>query len=234
LGKDKLKRFEEMKGFNRVFQPSFDEYFRKDHHLKNNWVKEIFKNNNPLVLELGCGRGEYTIGLAKKFPDINFIGIDIKGARMWKGSKTAHEENLLNVAFLRIRIEFIDSFFSENEVNEIWLTFPDPQLKKNRKKKRLTGSFFLKKFQKLLCDQGIIHLKTDNEILFDYTDDILKYNQCKILSSTCDLYGSADPDEILSIKTHYEKKFLADEARICYLKFCLPKGREINECPEKP
>lgn len=227
-----MKRFEEMKNFERVFQPSFDEYFRREYYLKNHWAREVFNNDHPIVLELGCGKGEYTIGLSDKFPEVNFIGVDIKGARMWSGSKTAVERKISNVAFLRTRIEFIDSFFGEDEVDEIWLTFPDPQLKKDRKKKRLTGSIFLKKYQKLLTDGGIIHLKTDNKTLYDYTVSLLDYNGFEILDHTNDLYGTRLSDEILSIKTYYEKKYLENGSEIHYLKFRLPKNREINEYPE--
>lgn len=232
MGKDKLKRFDEMKNFERVFQPSFEDYFRKDYHLKNHWLREVFNNDHPLTLELACGKGEYTIGLAKRFPDKNFIGVDIKGARMWSGSKIAHEEKILNIAFLRARIEFIESFFGEDEVSEIWLTFPDPQLKRSRKKKRLTGSLFLKKYQKFLCDGGLIHLKTDNNVLYDYTVHLCKYNGLEILDQTDDLYSTRASDEILTIKTHYEKKYLEGGSRIYYLRFRLHKNKEINEYQE--
>jgi tRNA (guanine-N7-)-methyltransferase len=229
LSKHKLKRFKEMKGFNKVFEPSFEEYFNKDHPLKNNWKYKVFQNDHPLFLELGCGKGEYTVGLARKFPDINIVGVDIKGARMWKGSKTAQEEKIENVAWLRTRIEFINSFFGEDEVDEIWLTFPDPQIKKGRQKKRLTGVIFMNKYQKLLRDRGIIHLKTDNEYLFNYTCGILQLNEIEILSSVTDLYNSALLDDILSIRTFYEGQYLASGSRIYYLRFRLPKYREIHE-----
>lgn len=232
MGKGKLKRFEEMKDFERVFQPSFEEYFRRDYHLKGRWGQKIFRNDHPVVLELGCGRGEYTIGLAGRFPGKNFIGVDIKGARMWSGSKVAHEGKILNIAFLRTRIEFIDSFFGEDEVSEIWLTFPDPQLKRERKKKRLTGSIFLNIYQRLLCDEGIIHLKTDNNALYNYTLNLLEFNGLEVLYCTDDLYKTGLPDDILNIKTYYERKYLENGSKICYLKFCLSKYKKINEYPE--
>ncbi len=147
LSKNKHKKFEELNSFERVFQPGFDEFFDTDYRLKGKWKREVFGNDHPLVLELGCGKGEYTIGLAKKFTDMNFIGVDIKGARMWKGAKISNVEDIRNSAFLRTRIEFISAFFGRDEVGEIWITFPDPQLKKRRNKKRLTGSLFLKKYQ---------------------------------------------------------------------------------------
>jgi tRNA (guanine-N7-)-methyltransferase len=219
-----------MKGFTNVFEPSFSEYFGKDFHLKNNWGREVFRNEHPVFLELGCGKGEYTIGLARKFQDINIVGVDIKGARMWKGSKISRDENIRNVAWLRTRIEFIDSFFGKDEVDEIWLTFPDPQIKKGREKKRLTGVNFLSKYQEFLRDGGIIHLKTDNEDLYSSTLDILKHNDLEILAHTIDLYNAPFLDEILSIETFYEKRYRTAGRKIQYLKFRLSKNKVLHEC----
>src|SRR4030042_687760 len=164
-----------MNTFPNVIQPAFEEAFRTDYPLKGKWNREFFKNQHPLVLELGCGKGDYTLGLASLFPEINFIGVDIKGARIWKGAKTALLESIPNVGFLRIRIEFIDSFFAPGEVDEIWLTFPDPQLEKKRK--RLTAPKFLNEYRMFLKNNGVIHLKTDNKVLYNYTLDTVRYNQ---------------------------------------------------------
>lgn len=221
-----------MASFARVYQPAFEEVFRKDYKYKGNWAREVFGNQNPIVLELGCGKGEYTINLARRYPDINFIGVDIKGARIWKGAKTAHEQHLDNVAFLRTRIEIIESFFGEDEINEIWLTFPDPQLKRRRKKKRLTGARFLNQYRNFLVDNGIIHLKTDNDNLYHYTIEIAAMNKLSVLRSTGDLYHSEYNDDALAIKTYYEIQYLEEGSNINYLKFALPKDRPIIEPPD--
>lgn len=220
-----------METFQRVFQPGFDEVYRKEFHLKGKWASEVFGNSYPLVLELGCGKGEYTVGQAGIHTDRNYIGIDIKGARLWRGARTANEEDLMNVAFLRTRIEFIESFFSVGEVDEIWITFPDPQLKRRRNKKRLTGSRFLNSYRTFLKDNGIIHLKTDNDELFLYTRALAEYNKLEILAETSDLYNSSLLNESLSIKTFYEKQFLSEGSTINYISFRLPSGRQINEIP---
>ena len=220
-----------MEGFNNVVQPAFEEVFRKDHMLKGRWKAEFFKNPNPLVLELGCGKGEYTIGMAKKFPGKNFLGIDIKGARMWKGAKEAFQNNINNAGFLRTRIELIGSFFAKDEVNEIWITFPDPQLKKRRNKKRLTGARFLNSYMDFLAEGGTVHLKTDSAELFDYTNALLKHNGFTASISTGDLYSSDLPDELLSIKTHYEKLFLEKGKKITYTRFSLQPGKPMIELP---
>lgn len=232
MSKNKLAKFSELKKLDRVFQPSFDEVFQKDYFLKGNWAEKVFKNKNPLVLELGCGKGEYTLGLAKKFQDKNFIGIDIKGARIWRGAKTANEDKIQNAAFLRTRIELISSFFAQNEVSEIWLTFPDPQEKKRRKKKRLSGSRFLNEYRKFLQDQGKVHLKTDNDILYHYTHELVQYNELETIISTSDLYNSGITDDILGIKTFYEKQYLLEGKTINYIQFRLPGNQEITEPPE--
>ncbi|HKR06087.1 MAG TPA: tRNA (guanosine(46)-N7)-methyltransferase TrmB [Bacteroidia bacterium] len=216
MGKNKLKRFEEIKTFEKVFQPKVD-FHSPDHELKGKWNEKIFLNDHPIVLELGCGRGEYTIGMAKEYPEKNFIGIDIKGARLWRGAKTAHLENFTNAAFLRIRIELIEKFFAENEVSEIWLTFPDPQLRESKENKRLSSPHFLEKYKRMFGKRGLLHLKTDSKTLFEYTLEILKNEKSKILFSTNDLYHSDVKDAILSIQTTYETIFRKAGKNICYL-----------------
>jgi tRNA (guanine-N7-)-methyltransferase len=219
LGKNKLSRWAEMEDYNHVIQPPFEEVFRKDHKLKGKWNSDFFRNNNPIVLELGCGKGEYTTGMARKYPEKNFLGVDIKGSRMWRGAKQAKNENLVNVGFLRTRIELIESFFSKDEISEIWITFPDPQLKKRRVKKRLTGSRFLNHYRTFLKKDGIIHLKTDSAELYEYTISLLKHNNLQPVSFTDDLYSDGGNEELLSIKTHYEQLFLNEGKKITYLKF---------------
>ena len=167
--KNKLRRFKENETFSNVFQPSREELVESNFNLKGNWQKEVFKNNNPLVLELGCGKGEYSVALAQKYPDKNFVGIDIKGARFWRGAKTAIEEKIPNVAFLRTQIELIDHAFAENEVDEIWITFPDPQIKYKRTKHRMTNATFLERYKQILKPEGVVNLKTDSEVMHGYT-----------------------------------------------------------------
>lgn len=231
MTKKKLQRFAEMEGFSNVIQPSFHDVFGNDFHLKGKWNSGIFKNSNPLFLELGCGKGEYTIELARRNPDKNFIGVDIKGARLWRGAKTAMEENLSNVRFLRARIETINSFFAKDEVSEIWITFPDPQPKKKRK--RLTSSMFLMRYTGFLKNNGLIHLKTDNRVLYRYTLRLAELNGFKIKACTDDLYHSGLSDDILSIKTFYESGFLEQGMNITYLCFSLPHEGEIQEPAEE-
>ena len=215
---------------DRVIQPLFKDFYGTDHPIKGNWNKLVFCNNNPIVLELGCGRGEYTVNLAMKFPERNFIGVDIKGARLWRGAKTANEQNMLNAGFLRTRIEIIRSFFAIDEVDEIWITFPDPQLKNKRNKKRLTGPIFLNFYRSFLKGNGLIHLKTDNYDLYKDTLTLVTNNSLEIISSTDDLYSgdkiAGVDNELLSIKTHYEKQFLDKGMKITYLSFRL--NRSIN------
>ena len=227
MAKRKLARFAEMTSFTNVIQPDFSEVFHKDFHLKGKWGNVFFKNNNPLIIELGCGKGEYSIELARKFPEKNFIGVDVKGARIWRGAKTAIEEEIPNVGFLRTRIEFINSFFSNNEVDEIWLTFPDPQPKKS--KKRLSSSKFLNFYTSFLKPNGLIHLKTDNADLYSYTLLLVQYNNLTIEKYTDDLYGSNVKDDILGIKTFYEKQYLVRGMKIHYLRFRLPEKIIIKE-----
>jgi tRNA (guanine-N7-)-methyltransferase len=233
MGKDKLRRFEELRHFDRVFEPKMDEIIGKEYYLKGRWKEVVFQNSHPLVLELGCGKGEYTVGMARHFPDKNFIGIDIKGARMWKGARASHEEKIVNAAFLRTRIELISSFFGTDEVDEIWITFPDPQPTERRKKKRLTSPSFLKSYQDFLTDGGIMHLKTDSDLLFGYTLNLLIDNKMEVIYSTSDLYHSDIVDDILDIKTYYEMKFLETGSNINYLKFRLKKESLIHEISEK-
>lgn len=232
MGRNKPARWAELETFSRVIQPQFRDFYGNDHPIKGKWNDLVFRNNNPIVLELGCGRGEYTVNLATKFPQVNFIGIDIKGARLWRGAKTAHEDELLNAAFLRTRIEIIKSFFTLDEIDEIWVTFPDPQLKTKRNKKRLTGPIFLTFYQAFLKDGGIIHLKTDNNDLYKDTLELVKLNELEIISSTEDLYsGTIIPgvdNELLSIKTHYEKQFLEKGMKINYLSFRLKRSVNIT------
>lgn len=229
MGKKKLQRFEEMKAFERVFQPSFNEIFSRDHDLKGRWKQLVFKNNNPLILELGCGKGEYTTGLAKMFPLKNFIGVDIKGARIWKGAKAINEENITNAAFLRTKIEFVFRFFEKDEIDEIWLTFPDPQPKKRKRKKRLCSTEFLKVYQKFLKNNGVIHLKTDSPELYQYATSVINKNNLEILLNTEDLYASDIHNEITAIRTYYETIFLNEGKSIFYLQFRLPADKTLEE-----
>ncbi len=216
-----------------VVQVPFNEALNTKFKFKGIWKQQFFKNKNPLLLELGCGKGEYTVGLAKRFPEKNFIGVDIKGSRMWVGAKQAFNEKILNVAFLRTRVELIDSFFDTSEVDEIWLTFPDPQVKPRRAKKRLSSSEFLTKYRKFLKNDGFIHLKTDSFSLFDYTRKLLNYNSLQIISGTNDLYSSEFADDIRSIQTHYESLFVEKGEKITYLKFNIYSQNKIIELPNE-
>lgn len=231
MGKDKLRKFAENLTFENLVQPEFDEIFHKDHSLKGRWHSDFFHNGNPIVLELGCGRGEYTVGLGAAHPEKNFIGIDIKGARMWRGAKTATEMNMSNVGFLRTRIEFINSFFADGEISEIWITFPDPQLKKGREKKRLTSPVFLEYYARFLAPDGSIHLKTDSQELHEYTKQVIEINGLPCEISNNDIYGTGFADAALSIKTTYERRFLEEGKPITYLKFGLG-GRSCFETPD--
>ena len=219
MGKDKLRRFALMQEFKNVFQPAVNHEFS----LKGKWRSEYFKNDAPIVLELGCGKGEYTVGLAKHFPDKNFIGLDIKGARMFIGAQEALQQQMGNVAFLRTRIDFICDYFSENEIDEIWLTFSDPQPKKPRK--RLSSPLFIERYKKILKPKGVIHMKTDSHVLFEYTEEQIKEHGYECLELTWDLYGSlpetidTQTREIFHIKTHYEKLFTAKGSVIKYCRF---------------
>jgi len=227
VGKNKLGRWAEMKTFGNVLEPDTSRIKTGNHPARGQWNKDFFRNNNPVSLELVCGKGEYTIGLAKFYPLRNFIGIDIKGARIWRGAKTAYENKIPNAFFLRTRIEFINSFFDEDEVSEIWITFPDPFPKLKNESRRLTSPPFLNSYRKFLKDNGIIHLKTDNHPLYLYTKELAEINNLEILTATDDLYGDNPGNEILSIRTHYENIFLKENKRINYLSFLLPKEKTI-------
>jgi len=229
VGKNKVARWAELGTFNNVIQPDIGNRFGKDHPVKGNWKKEIFHNENPIILELGCGKGEYTTGLSAKYPHNNYIGIDIKGARLWRGAKTVNEGKVHNAAFLRTRIEFINAFFAEDEVDEIWLTFPDPHPGKRNSNKRLTCPWFINKYRQFLKNNGIIHLKTDNTELFNYTKSLAERNHLKIITATTDLYSERTFSDSFSIRTYYENMFLKKNMKINYLAFRLEKNRIIDE-----
>lgn len=218
VGKNKLKRFAELETMERVYQPGTREpdtgFF-----LKGIWKEKVFSNKNEIVAELGCGRGEYTIGMAQMFPARNYIGIDKKGARLWKGAKTSNDEQILNAAFLRIPVEQLHYYFDPGEISEIWITFPDPQPQKTRENTRMTSPRFLEMYKSLLSPNGIVHLKTDNALLFDYTIEKIRELNVKILAASHDLYSESYADDVLSITTTYEKKYLAEGIKICYVKF---------------
>ncbi|HAI80126.1 MAG TPA: tRNA (guanosine(46)-N7)-methyltransferase TrmB [Chryseobacterium sp.] len=222
MGKNKLARFAENKTLPNVFQPTREEALN-NYPLKGKWRSEVFKNHNPIVLELGCGKGEYSVGLAKSFPDKNFIGIDIKGARFWFGAKEAVEKKLNNVAFLRTQIELVDCFFDHDEVDEIWITFPDPQIKYRRTKHRMTHPDFLERYKKILKKDGIVHLKTDSEFLHGYTLGLLQGQGHEIISAHHDIYGAPEYEPgtplLREIKTYYEGLFSAKGKTITYIKF---------------
>jgi tRNA (guanine-N7-)-methyltransferase len=218
MGKDKLRRFAAIKEFSNFFEPTIGE----EYYLKGKWNKLFFKNNNPIVLELGCGKGEYSVGLAKHFPDKNFIGCDIKGNRMYIGAKEALENEMNNVAFLRTKIDFINDCFDENEIDEIWLTFSDPQPKKPNK--RLSSKPFIERYKKFLKPGGIVHMKTDSDLLFEFTEEEIN-NNYTLLELTWDLYNELPENldevtkDIFHIKTHYEKLFTSKGSVIKYCKF---------------
>ena len=225
MAKNKLRRFDENATFPNLIQSGIS-YPPVDHELKGRWKNTFFGNDNPIVLELGCGRGEYATNLAKLFPEKNFIGIDWKGARLWRGAKTGIEEKIGNVAFLRIQIQNISSFFSQDEVDEIWITFPDPQILKTGVKKRLTSPRFLNLYRRFMVKDGVVNLKTDSRFFYDYTAEVIKEEKLEVLIATDNLYEK-EQDEVLSIKTTYEKMWLKDGARICYLRFRINSHEEI-------
>ncbi|MEH6512093.1 tRNA (guanosine(46)-N7)-methyltransferase TrmB [Maribacter arcticus] len=216
--KNKLKRFQENETFSNVIQPSREEIVR-GFPLKGKWNTH-FKNDNPIVLELGCGKGEYTVGLAKRFPKKNFIGIDIKGARFWKGAKIAIEENLPNVTFIRTQIELVDYIFGEQEVSEIWITFPDPQIKYKRTKHRMTNQEFLKRYKRVLEPNGTVNLKTDSEFMHGYTLGLLHGMDLEVLYANHDVYkNEGSPKEVLEIQTFYENQYLEKGKPITFIRF---------------
>ncbi len=240
MGKDKLKRFAENLTFACFVQPAFEEAFRRDHPMKGRWHADFFHNDRPIVLELGCGKGEYTVALAERDPSRNFIGIDIKGARMWRGAKTVTERQIPNAGFLRTRIELINSFFAEGEVDEIWITFPDPQLKTRRAKKRLTSPLFLSCYARMLTPDGKINLKTDSQHLYAYTQAVIQHFGLPCEVANDDIYGSGFADEVLSVKTAYEQMFLDRGLPITYTRFSLGGQRDFawfdwegDDLPEK-
>lgn len=226
MGKNKLSKFVDMATYDNVFQYGFAELEKTGFPLKGRWSTH-FGNSNPIVLELGCGKGEYTVGLAERFPDKNFIGIDIKGARMWTGATEALKKGLRNAAFLRTHIELIGQFFEENEVSEIWITFPDPQM--NKTNKRLTSTRFMKAYANILKGESIIHLKTDSSFLHTYTRAMVEENRLKVHFDSDDLYNSGLEDDILQIRTFYEEQWLARGLSIKYIKFECPKGKKWIE-----
>lgn len=251
MGHGKLKKFRENESFKCLFQPSSEEVIvksadglvLKNHPIKGNWNKTVFNNDRPIIVELGCGKGEYTIDLALRNPDFNYIGVDIKGARLWKGAKFATENKLPNVAFLRTRIEFISAFFAQGEVSEIWLTFSDPQMKSENC--RLTSPRFLEKYRTFLRNGGIVHLKTDSMFLHQYTKSVVEQNGLRMLACTEDLYGNGRDklllestlqsicgvdaiDALFEVRTFYEKMFLSQGINITYLSFIIDKEGEYK------
>ena len=223
MGKDKLKRFSEIASFQNVFQPNVNNFISSI-ELKGKW-HDVFENSNPIIVELGCGKGEYSVGLARNYLNYNFVGIDIKGSRMWRGAKTCIEENINNVRFLRTKIDYVDLFFNKNEVAEIWLTFSDPQAKKPRK--RLTSPLFIDRYRKFLKKDGKIHLKTDSDLLFEYTLEQIKDNNYNLIDKSDDVYSDrtlrANPTltKAMEIKTFYEKIWLKEGKKIKYLCFSI-------------
>jgi tRNA (guanine-N7-)-methyltransferase len=231
MAKKKLLRFAEIEKLPNVLQFLRHGKEIKDFEFKGKWHSSVFKNNNPIVLELGCGKGEYSVGMAQQLKNKNFIGVDIKGNRMWLGAKTGLDERLNNLIFLRTHIESIDSCFSEGEIAEIWITFPDPQIQKPRARKRLTHPLFLNRYKKFLVSGGSINLKTDSTFFYHYTLETLQEEKCKVLEHTDNLYKVGDPsafsdyDFLTGIQTYYEKLFTSKGATICYVKFTLNKEK---------
>lgn len=218
--KNKLKRFKENETFPNVFQPTREELVDDTFGLKGQWRDKVYKNDNPLVLELGCGKGEYTVGLAERYPNKNFVGVDIKGARFWRGAKTAIEQKISNAAFIRTQIELIEHVFEQNEVDEIWITFPDPQIKYKRTKHRLTNLQFLERYKKVLKADGLVHLKTDSEFMHGYTLGILHGLGCEVLYANHNVYKlEGSPKEVTEIQTFYENQYLEKDKAITYIRF---------------
>lgn len=231
MGKNKLKKFAEIEKMSHVFQFPYSRLETEGFSLRGKWRSDFFKNDNPIIVEIGCGRGEYTVGLARKFPDRNFIGVDIKGARIYAGAKEAMLEGLQNVAFLRTNVELLPFFFAEGEIDEIWITFPDPQMKKQRK--RLTSTMFLQTYRKVLKPDGIINLKTDSPFLHTYTKRLVELNKFPIESDIADIYNTPGAlTDILRIRTHYEAQWIDRGLTIKYLAFHLPADAALTE-PEE-
>jgi len=227
MGKNKLAKFEDMNRFENVFQFPYSKLKEDGFPIKGNWNRDFFHNTNPIVVELGCGKGEYTVGLGKLFPNKNFIGVDIKGARMWSGAKEAIDTGMTNVAFLRTNIELIASFFGAGEIAEIWITFPDPQMKKINK--RLTSTRFMRLYREILQENGLIHLKSDSRFLYGYTSEMVAVNQYPVECQTDNLYKSDVADEIRSIKTYYEQQWIERGLTIKYLRFVCQERKELIE-----
>lgn len=218
--KNKLRRFKENETFSNVYQPTREELVDSTFSLKGKWRANAFNNNNPVVLELGCGKGEYSVALAKKYPNKNFIGVDIKGARFWRGAKTAIEEHISNVAFLRTQIELIDHAFEKGEVDEIWITFPDPQIKYKRTKHRMTNATFLERYKRILKPEGVVNLKTDSEFMHGYTLGLLHGAGHEVLYANHNVYKQeGSPEEVTSIQTFYESQYLEQNKPITYIRF---------------
>lgn len=220
MAKRKLFKYAQLLSFNNIFQVA-GKLVDEDFFLKGNWRSQYFKNNHPLILELGCGKGEYTIALSEMFPHVNFIGLDFKGDRLYNACRMAIQKELCNAVFLRTQIQFIERFFAPHEVDELWITFPDPQLQKPRHPKRLTSSEFLNRYKNILKPNALIHLKTDNNIFFEETVEVLNDLNQKIDYLTRDVYSEPNIDPVLSIKTYYESMFLNKGAKINYLRFRL-------------
>lgn len=227
MGKGKLSKFADMASYPHVFEYPYSVAENIPFSMKGKWKSDFFRNDNPIVLELGCGRGEYTVGLAEKFPDKNFIGVDIKGARMWSGATEALQKEMKNVAFLRTNIEIIDRFFDTNEIDEIWLTFSDPQMKKATK--RLTSTYFMERYRRFLVPDGLIHVKTDSPFMFTYTHHMIAENAFPVELETEDLYQSGLANDILSIRTYYEQQWIDRGLSIKYIKFRLPQTGSLKE-----
>lgn len=218
--KNKLKRFKENETFENVLQPTREEVVSGEFQYKGKWNSDFFKNNNPIIVELGCGKGEYTIGLAERNPNINYIGIDVKGARFWRGAKTAIETGMNNVGFVRTQIELIENIFSSHEISEIWITFPDPQIKYKRTKHRMTNSEFLKMYKKILKPEGVVNLKTDSEFMHGYTLGLLHGEGHEVLYSNHNVYkNEGSPSEVTEIQTFYENQYLEINKAITYIRF---------------
>ena len=219
MGKNKLERFAENETFEHFFQPSFHDLV-SGFPLKGKWHTEFFRNNNPIIIEIGCGKGEYTVNLAAKYPATNFIGLDKKGARLWRGGKTSKENEMSNVAFIRTRIEQLEHIFSPGEVDEIWITFPEPQPSKERK--RFTSPQFIERFRKIMKPDGIIHLKTDSDLFYNFTLRVIKEDGHDLLYANDDLYSNPDDHrikDVIAVQTFYEKMWLAEGFKIKYLEF---------------